>query len=500
MSSITPRGAREAGAFLRQARRLTAWIVLPRPATAARLTLVALALVLQNLLELPRTVFSNVIGVALTGVFVVLVLAGSLVLLLAAVARQPPRWRWPYRRGVQIAALCLTLAVVPLGAAQCVKIGVASVSAPQYSNDGTTLDHYAAQQLLDGHNPYATSNIVDAVRYLHQDAAFTTPLRQGVFASRAPGDYPSEAERRAVFDQQAGHPGGPVEFESQVSYPALAFLPLVPFVWAGLPSVVLFFALCLLTLAILMIRSAPADARLWLALLLLADMPLLNATLVGDLDVFYILLLFVAWRWFHRPVAATLAFGLALAAKQLAWFFAPFYLLYIWRRSGGRAALERLAGAIAIFAVINAPFVINNPAAWLRGVLAPQLDPMFPLGTGLVRLSLAGVLPLAPSGVYLALESLAILVCLFVYWRERRPAAGMGFVLPVLPLWFAWRSLTTYFYFVTLPALVLALPDDAHDEDVTPGEAGHGAEEVGRQVEGRIGTPTGTMPGARRDE
>src|SRR5690348_3125935 len=113
MSSITPRGAREAGVFVRRARRLTAWIVLPRPATAARLTLVALALVLQNLLELPRTVLSNVIGVALTGVFVVLVLVGSLVLLLAAVARQPPRWRWPYRRGVQIAALCLTLAVVP---------------------------------------------------------------------------------------------------------------------------------------------------------------------------------------------------------------------------------------------------------------------------------------------------------------------------------------------------------------------------------------------------
>src|SRR5574338_750 len=74
--------------------RVSGWFVVPRPAMAARLTLVALALVLQNLLELPRTVFSNVIGVALTGVFVVLVLAGSLALLLAAVARQPPRWRW----------------------------------------------------------------------------------------------------------------------------------------------------------------------------------------------------------------------------------------------------------------------------------------------------------------------------------------------------------------------------------------------------------------------
>jgi hypothetical protein len=30
-----------------------------------------------------------------------------------------------------------------------------------------------------------------------------------------------------------------------------------------------------------------------------------------------------------------------------------------------------------------------------------------------------------------------------------------------MPLWFAWRSLTTYFYFVTLPALALALSDEA---------------------------------------
>ncbi|HET9981696.1 MAG TPA: glycosyltransferase 87 family protein [Ktedonobacterales bacterium] len=453
-------GSDGSGAFLRWARH---WIVVPRAGTTARLTLVALALVLQNLLELPRTVFSTAIGLTLTSILVVALLAVSIVLLLAAVGSQPPRWRWPYRRGVQILALCLTLAVVPLGIAQCVKIGVASFSAPQYSNDGTTLDHYAAQQLIEGHNPYAASNIVDAVRFLHQDSAFTTPLMRGAFANRAPSDYPTEAERRAVFAQQADHPGGPVEFESQVSYPALAFLSLVPFVWAGLPSVVLFFALCLLALAIVLIRGAPAETRLWLLLLLLADTPLLNATLVGDLDVFYILLLFVAWRWLRRPLVSTIAFGLALAAKQLAWFFAPFYLLLVWRRCGGRAALRRLAGGVAIFAAMNAPFFINNPGAWLHGVLAPQLDPMFPLGTGLVRLSLAGVLPLPPAWVYLALEALAIVACLLVYWRERRPEAGTGFVLPVLPLWFAWRSLTTYFYFVTLPALTLALHDGADD-------------------------------------
>ncbi|HEX5548845.1 MAG TPA: glycosyltransferase 87 family protein, partial [Ktedonobacterales bacterium] len=448
MSTTTPGAATESGAFARWARQ---WIVVPHKTSAARLTLVAMALALQNLLELPRDPATHALGATLTGVLVFLILATSLVLLLAAVGVNPPRWRWPYRRQVQIAALCLTLLVVPLGIFQSAKVVVASFSAPEYANDGTTLDHYAAQQLLGGHNPYVTSDIVAAMRALHQDPANITPLRQGALASTSPTDYPSKDKLRAVFAQQSiGDPDAVQAFESRVSYPALAFLPLVPFVWAGLPSVVLFFALCLLALAVLLVRSVPPDCRIWLALLVLADTPLLNAALVGDLDVFYILLLFIAWRWWRRPVLSTVAFGLALAAKQLAWFFAPFYLLLVWRRSGAREAVRRLVGGVALFAVINAPFVINNPEAWVRGVLAPQIDPMFPLGNGLVRLSLAGVLPLAPAPVYLALEALAIVACLFAYWRMPRPGTGLGFVLAVTPLWFAWRSLTTYFYFVTL--------------------------------------------------
>jgi hypothetical protein len=461
MSKTTPAAAFESGALVRRARQ---WIVIPRPTTAARLTLVALALTLQNALELPRDPLNRALGTTLTGMIVVLTLAASLVLLLAAVGVKPPRWRWPYRRQVQILALCLTLLVVPLGIFQSVRVVAASFSAPQYANDGTTLDHYAALQVLAGHNPYVTSDIVTAMRVLHQDPANVTPLRQGVFATTPPTQYPSKDDLRRVFAQQPVDTSDAASaFESRVSYPALAFLPLVPFVWAGLPSVVLFFMLCLIALAVLLVRAVPRDCRVWIALLVLADTPLLNAAMVGDLDVFYILLVFIAWRWWRRPVVSTVAFGLALAAKQLAWFFAPFYLLLVWRRCGAREAVRRLIGGVALFAIINAPFFINNPMAWVRGVLAPQLDPMFPLGSGLVRLSLAGIVPLAPAPVYLALEVLAVAACLIVYWRLLRPGAGLGFVLSVTPLWFAWRSLTTYFYFVTLPALALALADEEAD-------------------------------------
>jgi uncharacterized membrane protein len=260
---------------------------------------------------------------------------------------------------------------------------------------------------------------------------------------------------RVFATEPVGQPEHVLEFESHVSYTALAFLPLVPFVWAGLPSVVIFFALCFFALAAMLIVAAPPHLRFWVGLLILADLPLLNASVGGVLDVFYILLLFVAWRWWRRPVLSTVFLGLAIAAKQLAWFFIPFYAIYIWRKRGWRETLTRLAGAGVVFALINGPFILNNPHAWLAGVLAPQVDPMFPLGSGLVGLSVSGLLPLASSAMYAALYGLAIIACIAWYWRFGRGMPEVALLLAVLPLFFAWRSLTTYFYFVALPAVVL---------------------------------------------
>ncbi|MGH2514188.1 MAG: glycosyltransferase 87 family protein, partial [Ktedonobacterales bacterium] len=369
-----------------------------------------------------------------------------------------PGWRWLRSRRTQVIVLVVTLAACPTGLHQLGVIATAGFQPAQYSNDGTTLDHYAAMQLLEGHNPYVTVSIISANAALGQDALHTTPLRRGQFAAIPWSSYPTARQIRSVYAQEpAGNPAAAPEFESHVSYPALAFLPLVPFVWAGFPSVVPFFALCLLALVALLALSAPTELRPWVLLLALADAPLLDATVTGDLDVFYILLLFVAWRWWRRPLLSTVFLGLALAAKQLAWFFVPFYAILIWRERGWREAVARLAGAAALFAAINLPFVLNNPHAWLAGVLAPEVDPMFPGGNGLIRLSLGGILPLASSPVYTALELAAMVACIVWYWRNGRRMPELGFVLAVMPLFFAWRSLTTYFYFVALPAVALLL-------------------------------------------
>jgi uncharacterized membrane protein len=433
-------------------------ITLPKGEATARLTLLAAVILLHNLLELPRDPLTNTIGAPASGLLAFLALTGSLALLLLALGERAPGWRWLRSRRAQTILLALTLLAALVGVKQIGTMVVASFQPPIYPNDGATLDQYAAQQLLAGHNPYVTTNIVSAIHLYHQPPEYTTPLHTGPFAGRALTDYPSASARTAAFRASPDGQG----FEGKLSYPALAFLPLVPLVWAGLPNATPLTLLCVLGLAALLITSAPRALRPWVALLFLADVPLLNAAVIADPDILYIVPLFAAWRWRERAARSAILLGLALATKQLAWFSAPFLLILIWRERGWRAAIGRLAGAAALFAAINAPFFVNNPSAWLAGVLAPQLDPMFPLGNGLIRLSLSGLLPLAPSLAYTTLEALALIGAMVWYWRVCQRAPALGYTLAMAPLFFAWRSLTTYFYFTALPALALWLA--AHRE------------------------------------
>jgi hypothetical protein len=450
------------------------WIAFPTGETSARLTLLGLAIILQDLLELPRPSYTSAPGKQLLGIGVFLALAGSLTLLLAALRPRVPAWSWLRSRKVQAIVLLCVLAACPTGLMQVGKMATTAFAPPFYPNDGTTLDHYAAQQLLEGHNPYVTTDIVSAIHLYGQDPEHTTALGRGAFAPLFPLSYPDPAQLRKVFaTEPEGHPHQVVEFESHLSYPALAVLPLVPLVWAGLPSVTPFFVLCFLALVVLLVFSVPPQLRLWVVLLALADAPLLDATVGGVLDVFYILLLVIAWRWWRQGVISTIFLGLAIAAKQLAWFFLPFYLILVWRERGWREAALRLCGAGAIFLLINAPFILNNPQAWLAGILAPENSSMFPSGSGLVHLSLAGALPLAPQPVYTLLELLAVAGCLLWYWRNQRNyPESIGLVLAVLPLIFAWRSLTTYFYFVGLPAVILLIASASGHQQSHSSETG----------------------------
>jgi hypothetical protein len=417
-----------------------------------RLSLIGLAIVLQGLVDSPRDALRAAVGPKL-GLAVMAALLASIILLFIAAlapAHKPARWLTPLALGA-----CLLAALI--GARQMVVMGVASVTPTIYVNDGTTLDHQAALDFTRGLDPYETTTLTAGILELHQSSQFATPLRRGVFANRNWLDYPSGQDlQRVMPGTDAKHP--PLEVEAHVSYPALAFLALVPFVALGLPSVILASFLCVLALGYLAWRIAPPAYRPWALLLLLADVPLLNSALTGSLDVLALLLVVVAWALWPRVWLSAVIFGLALAAKQQPWFFIPFFAIFLYYRVGWRETLKRLGVSGGVFLAINAPFMLHDAHAWAQGVLAPALDPMFPRGEGLVQLALAGTLPLFSQPVYTALEALAMLACVGWYaWRGVHKAPETAFVLALLPLWFAWRSLPSYFYFSAWPLALLWL-------------------------------------------
>ena len=325
-------------------------------------------------------------------------------------------------------------------------------SPPQYWNDGTSLTANAAYLLLEGRDPYKASSLNEVVQRFSIHADWTTPLRVGTFAGRL--DYPSGAELQKAFDQ-ALQSGNAESFEAKVSYPALSFLPLVPFALFHIENVFPFYLACYLLLLYLAWRVSSPALRPWTILLGLANIPMWSSTVGGNIDVLCFLLLILAWLCSERSWLSVLFLGLACATKQTAWFFVPFYLVLIWQRAGRFEAVKRLLITGIIALLINLPFILWDAHASLVGVLAPVADPMFPDGVGVITLSVIHLLPYFPGWLYTLLEGLAMIGALYWYWRicRRYPEAAM--LLAVVPLFFAWRSLPSYFACTAFAVFIL---------------------------------------------
>jgi glycosyl transferase family 87 len=315
-----------------------------------------------------------------------------------------------------------------------------------YHNDAIALNECAARLYLDGRDPYTDLDVYTCYARLGIGADRTTPLRQGLFARD--GFYPSDSELDTVWAIQSHASPGQVEFESKPSYPALSFVLIAPWVALGWDTNVLY-VLCLIAAMGLVLLRAPTGLRPFVLTGLLGAASLAAFSVGGSADLLYALPLVAAWLWREKRWSG-LAFGIACATKQIAWFFGPFFLIACARDQGWRVAFRKLAEAGSVFVIVNLPFIVSDPRAWLAGVTAPIADPMFPRGAGVIFLVIDRVLPLWPPLAYTALEGLAFAVCLLVAWRARRTSPELGAVLATLPLFFAYRSLFSYFFLLPL--------------------------------------------------
>jgi hypothetical protein len=323
-----------------------------------------------------------------------------------------------------------------------------------YVSDAAAFNHFDAQLVLSGRNPYTADDAFwSALRQFPTSAA--TPLRRGQFAADI---WPPDAQSlRTAVRAQIADPtlrDGSFAPESLHSYPALSFLLYVPGVWAGLPSTLPISLLGLCGLLLTVGLGLPAGSRVLGWGLLLANAPALLLTMRGSFEAFAILPLVLAWQFMPRRWLSPALVGFGCAVKQVVWPLAPLYLIVCARRYGWREAVRRGGIALAAFAAPNLPFIVLSPAAWARSMLLPLSLPLFPDGIGLVGLAQVGVMPLLPQWLYAALELVALGgVALWLAKRRRALPPEVALPLGLLVLALAWRSLLAYF--VWLPALVL---------------------------------------------
>ncbi|HQU25974.1 MAG TPA: hypothetical protein PLS29_02970 [Acidimicrobiales bacterium] len=377
-----------------------------------------------------------------------LTLAGAVVMALAWTA---PARRWAtFESVVFVASLVAVVAVnAPLLAASA-----------HFSTDAAAFNQRAAVLALHGVDPYRVA--------FHGTGVQLDPA----------ADY-------WTYTLNGGH-------VDHLSYPAGSFLFVVPFVALGLTHLTTDWVdlAAWLVSAVALYLLSPRRVR-WLApLLVLATMftPLFT---FGDTDALYVpFLILAAWhrerfvdetaprivRWL-----APLALGVACAIKQTPWFTVPFFTMGVGyaaagaRRRVGPVVARYLGLVAAPFVVLNLPYALWDPRAWLRGVLLPLRAPLVPDGQGLVSLVTHGVVHvLHPGDLQLAGAVLvALLVVAYLGWPDRLERAWL-FVLPLV-LFVPSRSLSTYLVDFT-PAAMAGVLSGA-------------AAPVGPRLPGRVARP-----------
>jgi hypothetical protein len=321
------------------------------------------------------------------------------------------------------------------------------IQIPPATSDDIVITRQANQLLLDGKDPYGHTNIIKAMKDYKTVAP--TPLQQGDFEDI----YPTPSEEQIddeIIEAKANPDVVPPEFESTLSYPAGAFLFRIPFDASGIAPQ-WFYLLCILVMVTIIVWRVPKYLRPAAIIGCLASVLVWNSQFGGGTESLFILFILLGWTLRKRPWLAAILIGIACSCKQTACFFALFYLVLLLREAGWRKAIYSLVMIGATFVLINSPFIIADPRAWLTGVFAPIMHPLFPFGVGISSFATLSNTP-APKAIFTALECIAFIVALAWYYRNCRKAPQTGLLLAIIPLFFAWRSV--FAYFVTIPLLV----------------------------------------------
>ncbi|MGO8948566.1 MAG: glycosyltransferase family 87 protein [Ktedonobacterales bacterium] len=457
----------------------------PDPGVPPRLGAIVCGSGALGLASLGYLPFGPGIGTPLRGILTVGLASAGLLLLIASFLSWPlpPAWQrvvGRLRSGVM--ALTFVFCVVTLlGLAYFSYLAFVAPSGYAYDSDMLALTHVNAELMLSGQNPY-TTNAGFQEALVRFPSFLATPLRGPVFGTGF--DPPSPTRIADVQQQYVRSPesvSGAFDPRTLHSYPALSFLVYVPVLWAGLPNILPLQLFVYLLLFAWLVWKMPPSIRWWGALTALAAAPVVLASLIESNELMCVALLVLAWEYRRRRWLGAVLLGLACAYKQYAWGFVPFFAVDTVLAEGWLEAIWRGVITLGAFLLPNAPFLVESPLAWFTSLWLPVSEPLFPQGMGVIALSLGHLLPYGPPALYALLEVAAMGVMLFVAIRWRVQVGAGVLVLALVPLFFAFRSIPSYFAFAPWLALYAVmcrakwngraasrpLPSEHHGEAVT---------------------------------
>jgi len=298
-------------------------------------------------------------------------------------------------------------------------VALSSPGSPRYGSDAMVFSRYAVDLLLSGENPYAHSMKPALTLYPIDYTWVTQTLEGGLVAS--------------------------------YSYPALSFLIYAPAVALGATDLGFVMLGFFVLTAVLLVLETPREYRLLPVLILLLDLSIPALSYAGTHDSVWLLFLLLSMKFFNPSSARGLGLsavmlGLSMAVKQTPWLVLPFIALWLLKEAGWRRAAGYVALASASFLAPNIPFILWSPLDWAEGVLTPLAQPLIPVGVGLVSLVYGGYVYL-PRFFFAAATAAAAVAMLALYWLNLDRLKLLAWVAPPFILFFAWRSLYSYFVF-----------------------------------------------------
>jgi hypothetical protein len=312
------------------------------------------------------------------------------------------------------------------------------ISLPTYQTDNAVFSHVAAEQLLNGRNPYAIQDrdlIANSAQRFGLQATFLTHTTDGT------------------------------ALDNLMSWPSGSILPLAPFLKFGGSDVRWVVVAFEIAVMVLLWLAAPRELRPLSVLPMLVDRDLfLQFTGGGVMDFMWVAPMVGAAIALYRRhfIWSALCFGLAAGTKQQPWLLAPFLMLYVWNVHQHQSIRGRLREcsiygcvAAASFLVLNGPFIVLDPAAWVHGTMLPVTQQLVPFGSGLSMLTQTGIADLPKSFYSLATFGAwgVLLLAYALYFRTLKHALWL---MPAIIMWFGYRGLQNYFIYWT-PLLMVAV-------------------------------------------